>query len=319
MRKLSRNVYPLKLFCLLFIIGTAMSNCGPKQVVHETLSKGVRKGFATDPLNATYWIEGQEIRLVNGRSEVEAAPGSATTSRTLVFGNPVYGDLDGDGVEDSALLLVHDPGGSGTFYYAAASLRVDGRYRGTNALLLGDRVAPENVGICNGVIVVNYAGRGLDESMTTPPSVGKSKYLTITGGKLIEIQTPGDGEQAQGIFAAFLSRISGYEWKLVRLAVDGKDMRLERDSLPTLAVDGNGRVQGLATLNRYFGQMVSDKYCKFRWEGPLGSTMMSGPENLMNQESAFLNALEKARRISIWDSRLVLQDESGRVALEFGH
>ena len=182
-----------------------MSNCGPKQVVHETLSKGARKGFAADPLNASYRIEGQEIQLVNGRSEVEAAPGSATKIRTLVFGNPVYGDLDGDGVEDSALLLVHDPGGSGTFYYAAASLRVD------------------------------------------------------------------------------------------------------------------GRVQGLATLNRYFGQMVSDKYCTFRWEGPLGSTMMSGPENLMNQESAFLNALEKARSISIWDSRLVLQDDTGGSALEFGH
>jgi heat shock protein HslJ len=47
--------------------------------------------------------------------------------------------------------------------------------------------------------------------------------------------------------------------------------------------------------------------------------MMSGPENLMNQESAFLKALEKARSISIWDSRLVLQDETGGSALEFGH
>ena len=40
---------------------------------------------AADPLNATYSIEEKEINLLNGRSEVEAAPGSATKIKTLGF------------------------------------------------------------------------------------------------------------------------------------------------------------------------------------------------------------------------------------------
>lgn len=137
---------------------------------------------AKDPLNATYLIEGQEIRLVNGHSELEAAPGASTKIRTDLFGKPIYGDLDDDGDEDTALLLVHNAGGSGTFYYVAASLNQNGQYRGTKAVLLGDRIAPQDVIIRNGVIVVNYADRRPEESMTASPSVGKSMYLMMLKG-----------------------------------------------------------------------------------------------------------------------------------------
>jgi len=150
---------------------------------------------ATDPLNATYTIEGREIPLLNGRHEVEAAPGSATKIITSAFGKPVYSDLNGDRAEDAALLLVHAPGGSGTFYYVAAALNMNGAYRGTNGVLLGDRIAPQTIVIRNGVVMANYADRRPDESMTTPPSVGISKYLTLEGGVLAEIEPLGEGEQ----------------------------------------------------------------------------------------------------------------------------
>jgi hypothetical protein len=45
------------------------------------------------------------------------------------------------------LLITHDPGGSGTFYYVAAAINVNKRYQGTNAVLLGDRIAPMDIGI----------------------------------------------------------------------------------------------------------------------------------------------------------------------------
>jgi hypothetical protein len=148
-----------------------------------------------DPLNATYTIEGMEIPLLNGRHEVWAAPNSATKIRTWVFGEPVLGDLNDDGVDEAVLLLVHAPGGSGMFYYVAAALNVNGAYRGTNGVLLGDRIAPQNVAIRNGVVIASYADRRPDESMTTPPSVGISKYLTLEGGVLAEIEPLGQGEQ----------------------------------------------------------------------------------------------------------------------------
>ena len=121
--------------------------------------------IATTPLDAAYTIENQKISLINGIAETMSAPGSATMSRTSVFGTPVFGDLDGDGDDDAAVFLTHLPGGSGTFYYVAAALNKDGKYHGTNAVLLGDRVSLQNLEIRNGVVLANYADRKFTEPM----------------------------------------------------------------------------------------------------------------------------------------------------------
>jgi len=141
-----------------------------------------------DPFQASYQIEKQEIQLLNGRAEAQAAPGSATKIKTSVFGQPAFGDLTGDGIEDAALFLLRQPGGSGSFYYVTAAVNVNSKYQGTNAVLLGDRIAPQTIDIRNGVVIANYAERRSDESMTTPPSIGRSKYLAIKEGRLEEIE-----------------------------------------------------------------------------------------------------------------------------------
>jgi hypothetical protein len=155
---------------------------------------GVVDASAADPLNATYIVEGQPIRLIHGRSETASAPGSASKTITSVFGKPIYGNIDGAGNVDAALILTHDPGGSGTFYYAAAALDVNGFYRGTQAILLGDRVVPQPIQVRNGVIVANYATRRLDESMSAAASVGRSKYLVLAGNELTETAPLAEGE-----------------------------------------------------------------------------------------------------------------------------
>lgn len=142
---------------------------------------------AADPLNATYRIEGEAVGLTDGRRETPAAPGSAIKVKTTVMGRPVFGDLDGDGDEDAVLLLIHDPGGSGTFFYVAASINVNGRYQGTNAILLGDRIAPTDIGICNGVAAVHYADRGPEKPMSADPSVDKTSVVTLQNGRLFEV------------------------------------------------------------------------------------------------------------------------------------
>ncbi len=152
-------------------------------------------GAAADPRNATYTVEGRRITLRDGRYEEEAAPGSAAKAVTAVFGEPAVGDLEGDGDEDAVLLLVHDPGGSGTFYYIAASINEGSRYRGSDAVFLGDRISPGKIRIQNGVVVVEYADRRPDEPMSAPPSVGRSKVLTLQDSRLAEIGPLGEGEQ----------------------------------------------------------------------------------------------------------------------------
>ena len=186
---MKRNILIEMLTCLI-VIGCVISFGGAK--THDARIVGAT---ATDPLNATYIVESQEIRLIDGRCETESAPGSASKTITSVFDKPVYGNIDGGGGVDAALILTYDPGGSGTFYYVAAALDVNGIILGTRAILLGDRVAPKNISVRNGVIVANYANRTLGEPMAVPPSVGASKYLVLDRNMLKEITPLTEGEE----------------------------------------------------------------------------------------------------------------------------
>ena len=143
------------------------------------------------PKNATYTIEGDSITLINGKAEKEIVPGSASKIEVMAWGEPATGDLNADSVDDAALILTYSSGGSGTFYYVAAALRdsQSGKAAGTDSILLGDRIAPQNISISSGIILVNYADRKSNEPMTTPPSIGISRSFTIEGAALKEITT----------------------------------------------------------------------------------------------------------------------------------
>ena len=147
------------------------------------------QAVALDPLNATYTIDGTALTLANGKSEQEAAPGSAEMVTTQIFGKPTYGDMNGDGKNDAAVFLVQDGGGSGTFYYVAVALSTSTGTVGTNAIFLGDRIAPDTMQIANGMVVVNYADRKAGDPMSVSPSLGVSKYLVVASDTLYDAPT----------------------------------------------------------------------------------------------------------------------------------
>lgn len=151
--------------------------------------------LAADPLDATYSIGGAPVHLAGGRARTPAAPGSATMVTTRVAGAPVRGDLDRDGDEDAVLLLVHDPGGSGTFHYLAAARREDGGWRGARAVLLGDRVAPGALEIRDGVIVADVLDRRPGEPMSTPPRVPRTALFVLDDGALAARGTLGPDDR----------------------------------------------------------------------------------------------------------------------------
>ena len=146
-----------------------------------------------DPQNATYLIDGKEVTLVNGVAEQETAPGSASKNMTRYFGNAVDIDLNSDGLMDSGFLLTQDGGGSGTFFYVAAAIDTAGNTQGTNAIFLGDRIAPQNTVVDPGnplQFIVNYADRKASEPMSAQPSVGVSRTFKLENGTLVEVGTP---------------------------------------------------------------------------------------------------------------------------------
>lgn len=130
----------------------------------------------SDPLNISYIVSGQTFNLVDGKAEI-VIENSNTKNTLAVFGQPVYGDLDKDGDNDAAILLVNNPGGSGTFYYAVLAINNDGKYVATNTMLLGDRIAPQTLEIQDGHALYNFAERKITDPMTTQPSIGKSVWV----------------------------------------------------------------------------------------------------------------------------------------------
>lgn len=155
----------------------------------------VRK--ALNPENGTYRIENEWVRLANGRAETMIVPGTSSKTITKLSAQPVYGDLDGNGDLDAVLLLVQQDGGSGSFFYLSAALNLNGSYQGTNAVFLGDRIAPQAIEIRTGRIVVLYSDRRPNEPMVDTPSVSKTKRLHIKYGRLEEIPSASEGSRLE--------------------------------------------------------------------------------------------------------------------------
>lgn len=135
--------------------------------------------------NISYIIDDNPVLLIEGISE-QSIPNSTSKITTRYFGNEAVGDFNDDGLDDIAFLLTQDGGGSGTFYYVAVASKTNNGYRGTNAILLGDRIAPQTTEFRDGKIIINYATREKNEPMTTQHSVGVSKYFKIVERELVE-------------------------------------------------------------------------------------------------------------------------------------
>lgn len=161
-----------------------------------------------DVKNLTYSIGEESFTLVNGAATKDIVPGSATKNTLNIFSEPVYGDLNGDGTLDAALTLVNNPGGSGAFYYAVLALKHGDTYTPTNALLLGDRIAPQPTTITNGRAIYNYAERKAGEPMTTQPSIGKSLYVhySSTTNEIGELVNNFEGEANPGTMTLLMKK-----------------------------------------------------------------------------------------------------------------
>jgi hypothetical protein len=140
---------------------------------------GVRSDpdLSTGVKNLAVTIGDRTFRMSNGFAAHQAVPGSAMQDTVQVIGEPVLGDINRDGRRDAALLIANEPGASGTFYYAVLAVNDAGSYRATNALLLGDRIAPLTVEYLDLRFVYNYLDRRSGEPMTTPPSVVNSLWI----------------------------------------------------------------------------------------------------------------------------------------------
>ena len=184
-RKTLKKVIPFLVIFLVLIIAVSVIMNRDQLISKNYLSKAaVENKEMVTAENATYLINDEKITLNNGLAEKEITD-SAAKEITKYFGNRAVGDLNSDGSQDVSFLITQENGGSGTFYYVVAALFTDHGYQGTNAMLLGDRIAPQSTEIKDGEITVNYADRKADESFAVNPSVGVSKTFKVSDNKLV--------------------------------------------------------------------------------------------------------------------------------------
>lgn len=112
------------------------------------------------------------------------------------------------------------------------------------------------------------------------------------------------GEEGQRLVFASALTLEGTEWTLVSIdgaaPADGTEI--------TLVLDGEG-VAGSAGCNRYSGSYtLNGDTVTF---GPFVTTRMACPQPIMQQESAFLTALEGAATFKIADGQLTIVSASG--------
>jgi hypothetical protein len=136
-------------------------------------------GLTLDMLrNATYTIPYflRTVKLVNG----SYSEGSGATFYSVqMLDVYAYGDLNGDGKVDAAVILAENQGGSGVFESVIAVINQGGTPHQASQAQLGDRVLVNSVDISSGVIHLDMVVQGPSDPMCCPSVPQKQNYWLI--------------------------------------------------------------------------------------------------------------------------------------------
>ena len=250
---------------IVFFALLAVVSGGFYWLVSQSGETGAQSSMS-DHKNATYTIQGVPVTLVDGIAEVSSAPGSALKTVTRYFGNEVVKDMNGDGKDDITFVVTRETGGSGVFYYLVTAVQTDGGYTGSNALYIGDRIAPQATESGpESSIILNYADRILGEDFSVFPSLGKSIRVLLNPDtlELGEWVADFEGESGMGgklkadVFTGTLEEVHTgcFADGECFVVVDGKHitaiMGWSQDEVGTIQ-----GVEGFGDLERHIGKNV---------------------------------------------------------------
>ncbi len=175
---------------VLLILGVAA--CGPVSSPGASSSPASSSilpllGSAEYPLDLS---PTGNVRLADGKYQGEPLPNSATRLQVSMWEPIAEGDLNGDGLDDAAVVLAADPGGSGTFLYLFAVLNAQGRARPIAPAFLGDRVVVQSLSIEGGEIHATVLERGPNEPLSSPPTIPKPYRFRLMDGTLEAFNQP---------------------------------------------------------------------------------------------------------------------------------
>ena len=95
-----------------------------------------------------------------------------------------FGDLDGDGIEDAAVVLVTNAGSTGIFYDLAIVKKNEEGLTNIAMTRLGDRILVRDVAIHQGVILVDMLVASADHITCCPDAPVENQYR-LEGSELV--------------------------------------------------------------------------------------------------------------------------------------
>lgn len=270
-----------------------------------------------NPANAEYIIGGTRVQLVDGVSEIQFAPESAEKTITMYFGNEVHTDLNEDGRDDAVFILTQTIGGSGTFYYAAAALNTDRGYIGSEALLLGDRIAPQTTEVSQnpshkGVVIVNYADRRPEEPMSAEPTIAKSIWLKLDPQSMQfgEVMQHFEGEADPDVMTLTMK-----PWKWVSTTLrDGTKVMPKLAGEFGVTFDEIGRFSVDTDCNTMGGEYTTEDDSITMSD--MISTMMYCEGSMEGEFAAYLNDAEEYQFTTRGELIILMKEGKGTVLLK---
>jgi hypothetical protein len=132
-------------------------------------------------LNGTYQTPyyNRTVTLTNGYY----LEGSGASAFSVHLNFYAFGDLNGDGRNDAAVILDENGGGSGSFESVIAVINQDANPRQESLAQLGDRVLINSIDISSGVIHLNTVVHAPNDPMCCPTLPQKQNYWLV-GNKL---------------------------------------------------------------------------------------------------------------------------------------
>ncbi len=260
---------------------------------------------STKPEDATYsGIYEYPITLKDGHWQGTPfiEEGASRPTVGLVEDFRLTGDLDGDGEMEYIVFLWENSGGSGTRIYLAVMGLQEGRFVNLNTTLIGDRIKLRAGRINKGKIELDVIQHGPNEPACCP-SQKATRIWSLVAKKLIQEKTLLNGTLS-------LVDLEGVEWVLFRLKM--KEALSAKPEV-TLRFDGE-KIVGKSGCNRYFaGVMESGNGAREISISHVGSTRMACPEEAMNLERRYLEALEGVFQFSFLSGKLALTWKKGEV------
>jgi heat shock protein HslJ len=208
------------------------------------------------------------------------------------------GDLNGDGTEDAAAVLVDHSSGSGTFYYLAAVLDALNDPAPLEALMIGDRIQVKSLAIEGGQIVADLVAQGPDEPLCCASWNVRETYV-VEDGALVE-------RSSEQVSQVALDDLNDTMWRLLDL--NGGQEPALADADVTMHIK-DGLLNGSAGCNDYRSTVeAGPEGLNSLAIGPMATTQKLCDEALMEQEAAYLARLENA---ASW------RFDAGRLALPY--